>query len=226
MATGVARRTENGRPQPGTLRPFLGYAAGVGNTQNMLAAAQKSLTTFSASFSAYPYPELDVVLGAFPDFGGMEYPTIVFSEVDKWTVAHEIAHQWWYGLVGNDQYAEPWLDESLATWSEELPWEAWVGCSSYAFPGTARLTNDMGYWGDHPAQYDVVYDGGGCMLANLARRFGSARFLQILRGYAADHWLGVARTADFTAVIEDAAAQYLPAFDPDAFWATWRVETP
>jgi len=35
-------------------------------------------------------------------------------------VAHEIAHQWWYGSVGNDQTTEPWLDESLAFYSEFL----------------------------------------------------------------------------------------------------------
>jgi aminopeptidase N len=213
----------------GATKVVVSYRAGaVTKTQahNMLAAARRSLDTFSAAFGAYPYPELDVVLGAFPDFGGMEYPTIVFSEVDRYTVAHEIAHQWWYGLVGNDQYAAPWLDESLATWSEELPWGAWVGCAAYAFPGAARLTSDMGYWGDHPNQYDTVYDGGGCMLADLARRFGSARFQQILRGYAAGRWLGVARTADFTAAVEEAAQQYGVALDPGAYWATWRVDTP
>ena len=32
-------------------------------------------------------------------------------------LAHEIAHQWWFGLVGNDQLREPWLDEGLANWS-------------------------------------------------------------------------------------------------------------
>ncbi len=194
--------------------------------QRMLAAAQMSVSTFSASFGPYPYPELDVVLGAFPDFGGMEYPTIVFSEVDRWTVAHEVAHQWWYGLVGNDQYAEPWLDESLATWSEELPFGAWVGCGSYAFPGAARLTSDMGYWGNHPAQYDTVYDGGGCLLANLAKKFGTTRLIGILRGYAADNWLGVARTEDFTAAVEAAAVLYGVPFNPAVYWATWRVDLP
>jgi len=192
----------------------------------MLAAARRSLATFSAAFGSYPYPELDVVLGAFPDFGGMEYPTIVFSEVDKWTVAHEIAHQWWYGLVGNDQYAEPWLDESLATWSEELPFGAWVGCPAYSFPGNARLTNDMGYWAAYPGRYDTVYDGGGCMLADLARRFGKDRFIRVLRDYAADHRLGVARTGDFTAAIEEAAVRFGVAFDPASYWAAWRVDTP
>jgi aminopeptidase N len=193
----------------------------------MLTAAQQSVATFSASFGTYPYPELDVVLGAFPDFGGMEYPTIIFSEVDKWTVAHEVAHQWWYGLVGNDQYAEPWLDESLATWSEELAMPPWLQCSGYAFPGTAWLTNDMGYWGSHPAQYDVVYEGGACMLKDLANRFGKDRLIGILGDYAADHWLGVARTADFTAAIEAAALQSPTInFPPVDYWKTWRVDTP
>jgi hypothetical protein len=216
----------SGGTAPKVVVSYRAGAVGKAQAQNMLAAAQKSLSTFSASFGAYPYPEVDVVLGAFPDFGGMEYPTIVFSEVDKWTVAHEIAHQWWYGLVGNDQYAEPWLDESLATWSEELPFEAWVGCGSYAFPGAARLTSDMGYWGDHPAQYDVVYDGGGCMLANLAKKFEVTRLVPVLRQYAADHWLGVARTEDLTAAIEAAAVQYGVPFVAAAYWDTWRVDTP
>ena len=213
----------------GATKVVVSYRAGAvtrTQAQSTLAAARKSLNTFSASFGAYPYPELDVVLGAFPDFGGMEYPTIVFSEVDRWTVAHEIAHQWWYGLVGNDQYAEPWLDESLATWSEELAMPAWLQCSGYAFPGAARLTSDMGYWGDHPNQYDVVYEGGACMLKDLANRFGRDRLIGILRDYADEHRLGVARTGDFTAAIEAAAVLYGVPFKPDAYWATWRVDTP
>lgn len=33
-------------------------------------------------------------------------------------VVHEIAHQWWYGLVGNNQAITPWLDEWFTMWSE------------------------------------------------------------------------------------------------------------
>jgi hypothetical protein len=225
----AAGRLESVTGFAGPTKVVVSYRAGAvtrQQAQNMLAAAQKSLAKFSSSFGTYPYPELDVVLVGFSDFG-MEYPTIVFSEVDKWTVDHEIAHQWWYGLVGNDQYASPWLDESLATWSAELPFGGWVGCASYAFPGTARLTNDMGYWGSHPpGQYDTVYDGGGCMLANLAKRFGQSFFVGVLREFAAAHWLGVARTEDFTAAVEAAAVQYGVPFNADAYWATWRVDTP
>ena len=62
------------------------------------------------------------------------------------------------------------------------------------------------------------------MLANLAHRFGLQRFLAILRSYASRHWLDVARTADFTARIEKAAAADLPGLDMAAYWSAWRVD--
>ena len=35
-------------------------------------------------------------------------------------VAHEVAHQWFYNIVGNDQVDEPWLDEAFAQYSTNL----------------------------------------------------------------------------------------------------------
>jgi len=78
----------------------------------MLRLARSSMTTYAAAFGDYPYPEVDVVLTAFRRYGGMEYPQIVFANPVDGDVTHELAHQWWYGIVGNDEYAEPWLDES------------------------------------------------------------------------------------------------------------------
>ena len=57
------------------------------------------------SFGTFPYPEMDVVLTSFAAFGGMEYPTIIFTNPSKITIAHELAHQYWYGIVGDDQYS-------------------------------------------------------------------------------------------------------------------------
>lgn len=225
----AAGRLEQISATAGDTRVVVSYrsnAVGSRRANKMLDAAIDSLTTFSAAFGAYPGEELDVVLGPFYEFGGMEYPGVVFSEPNKRTVSHEVAHQWWYGLVGSDQYASPWLDEALASWSQELPFGPWVGCRSYDFPGAARMTNDMGYWGNHPRQYDTIYDGGGCMMANLANRFGLASFTAVLASYAEGHWLDVARPLDFISAIEEAAAQQLPGFDMDAFWAAWRVDVP
>jgi hypothetical protein len=193
--------------------------------RSSLAAAARSMNKFSRSFGTYPYREADVVLTSFRTFGGMEYPTIVFTIPDPITISHELAHQWWYAIVGDDQYREPWLDEGFATWSERLPFSPWGNCSSYPWPSpTARVTNDMTYWGNHPSEYDTIYGGGGCLLAALAHLFGLPRFVRILHKYAADEWLGNARTADFKAIIDSNAARDLTGFDPVTFWANWRVD--
>jgi aminopeptidase N len=192
----------------------------------MLSYAERSMRTFIRSFGGYPYPEVDVVLTGFASFGGMEYPTLVFSNSNRITIAHELAHQWWYGMVGNNQFSDPWFDEGLATWSESLPWDPWIGCRGVGWPsGTARLTNDMDYWRDHPFEYGpVVYSGGGCMMAQLAHGFGLERFLRILARLAERHRFGIVRVETFQRAIDRAAERHWPTFPAD-FWTDWRMDT-
>jgi hypothetical protein len=191
-----------------------------------LHVAIGALRTYGRDFGTYPYREMDVVLTAFGTFGGMEYPTIIFTNPPA--IQHEIAHQWWYGIVGDDEYHEPWLDEGFATWTESLPpgrGKPWRHCPLPTWQRPSdRLTNDMGYWNTHDTYGGVVYYAGGCLLADLAHRFGLARFLGVLHDYAQDHWFGVARTAEFRQAIEDAAtAEGIPGIDAD-YWAAWRVD--
>ncbi len=93
-----------------------------------LNTAVKSLSLYESLYGAYPLQRLVMVQGDFPD--GMEFSGIVFvggeyfrglSGVESYLTlisVHEIAHQWWYSQVGNDQAIHPWLDEALATYSE------------------------------------------------------------------------------------------------------------
>ena len=86
-----------------------------------LDVAVRALEDFSARYAPYPYTELDLV--ATPTLAlGIEYPGMIainqrILEPDhrflEGTVAHEVGHQWFYNLVGNDQLDHPWLDESL-----------------------------------------------------------------------------------------------------------------
>ena len=92
-------------------------------SDNSLSTAQKALLTFNQKFGKYPYSSLAVVQTGFV-YGGMEYPNLVMisDSLEKYddytiTIIHEIAHQWWYGVVGNNQYDYGWLDESLAEYS-------------------------------------------------------------------------------------------------------------
>jgi len=190
-----------------------------------LANSVLSLDMYSAAFGTFLYPEMDVVLTGFRAFSGMEYPTIIFSNPGKITLSHELGHQYWFGIVGDNQFDSPWLDESFATWTSYLPFGGWKHCAHYNWPSpTSRITNDMAYWFTHQFEYDTIYSGGGCMLANLADRFGMDAFVQVLHDYAQAHWFGVTRTRDFQAAIEAAATADGVAFDPASYWAQWRMD--
>lgn len=191
------------------------------------ADAIRSMKTFSRDFGAYPYPEVDVVLSGPHGFGGMEYPTIVFADPRQRTISHELAHQWFYGIVGDDQFREPWLDESFATWASALPFGGFPPCASYRWPNAkVRLNSSMAYFRRVPEAYGAVYVGGSCMLSQLNDRFGAGAFLSVLRDYVAAHRLGVARTGDFKHAVANAARVQLPGFDLPGFWHTWRLDHP
>ena len=88
-----------------------------------------SLLFFNSKFGEYPYRQISVVKTPFL-YGGMEYPNLVMiadNIVEKKDMArvivHELAHQWWYGVVGNDQIREAWLDESITEYSAFLFFE-------------------------------------------------------------------------------------------------------
>ena len=188
----------------------------------LLSIAAGSVAMFSESFGQYPYPELDVVIAG----PGMEYPGLVLSPDVDYVISHEIAHQWWYGIVGNDQFEDPWLDEGLATWSMWMPLETGplTRCRREPWPNDeVRLTSSMEYWNEHPDQYWIPYFQAACAFARLARVFGLERFIDILRGFAADNWLGIATTAEFQAAIEAAATEDGLDWNADGFWQRWRI---
>lgn len=84
-----------------------------------LIAAADSIKTFSNMIATYPYKTYTVVETDFC-YAGMEYPMLSMiasgqTKVNQETaIIHETAHQWWYGLVGNDQIRNSWMDEGLA----------------------------------------------------------------------------------------------------------------
>ncbi len=89
------------------------------NAEDTLSVACQAIELFSELIGAYPYQTFNVAQAGFI-YGGMEYPQLVFIS-DELSVdnigrvlVHEIAHQWWYGIVGSDSINEAWVDEGLA----------------------------------------------------------------------------------------------------------------
>ncbi|MFE2723428.1 M1 family metallopeptidase [Kitasatospora sp. NPDC059327] len=188
----------------------------------ILATAESALDAHARAFGAYPYTELDVVLDNELWFSGMEYPGFVLDRVSTSALVHEIAHQWWYGIVGDDQYHQPWLDESFAEYATDLALgrdgaDCWSAVT-WSAP-EERITNGMAYWDDHPGRYGVVvYDYGACALHDLRRSIGPDAMARLLRGYARAHWYGVSSTAAFLAAARAATTE-----DLGPFWADHRI---
>jgi len=193
--------------------------------RRLLGRAVLSMDTFSAAYGAYPYPEVDVVmLTSFAVFAGMEYPQLVMLIPNPIVISHELAHQWWFGIVGDDEYTEPWVDEGFATWAMFQPDRPIVGCAMFRWPNDrVRISSSMRYFDRHYDDYWVAYYQAACALGRLAKIFGLHRFVHILHDYAQDHWLGVTTTSDFQSAIEAAAAADGVAFRPATFWARWRI---
>jgi hypothetical protein len=84
-----------------------------------------ALKTFNSMIGIYPYSSLMVAESDFV-YGGMEYPNLVFISTTLEnkdyinTIIHEIGHQWFYGIVGNDEIKEAWLDEGLTEYITSL----------------------------------------------------------------------------------------------------------
>jgi hypothetical protein len=82
-------------------------------------------------YGRYPYKTLTVVDPVGRGGGGMEYPTLITAgttqlfayppfdriQFPELVTVHEAGHQWWYGLVGNNEFEEAWLDEGINSYS-------------------------------------------------------------------------------------------------------------
>lgn len=125
------------------------------NAELALDSVRYGLGYFERRLGTYPYPSLTIVHppDAGENSGGMEYPTLITTG-GPWftaytpargieTVAlHELAHQWFYGLIGSDEHRHPFLDEGLTSYAEHAVLDARYGSGS-SFDGFGlRISSD------------------------------------------------------------------------------------
>jgi len=174
-----------------------------------IRVARRSLAAYARRFGPYGRKELDIVGGLRAVSRGvglaMEYPELVLSPARPGILAHELAHQWWYGIVGNDEHGEPWLDESFANYATFRLFRRFARCPPR--PWRPPLTSSMTEFGRAPTRTYVatVYNGGPCALRTLERGLGRARFDALLRQVVSEHRDGVLTTEAFVAAVEGSA---------------------
>ncbi|MEM9291286.1 MAG: M1 family aminopeptidase [Acidobacteriota bacterium] len=122
--------------------------------QRHFDATAATLELYGRWYGPYPYPQITIVDPAFGTrFGGMEYPTI-FTSGSSWlnpqgggspegVTIHEAGHQFWYGIVANNEFEHAWLDEGLNTFSTARVYEEAFGERAhverfFSIPGSRR----------------------------------------------------------------------------------------
>lgn len=209
-----------------------------------LEVAAEAVRIFNDRFGAYPYTELDVMDAPMRNAGGVEFPGIILIESSRYdesdgsifinTVAHEVAHQWWYNVVGNDVIEEPWLDEGLTTYSAGLYFEEAYGAQGYQgvaeywqeYYGKAvqagkdaAVTNSLTFFenSDDPGMYGpIVYGKGALFFYELRKEIGDKAFFAGLQAYYRERKYQIATAEDLLGILEEAAGRQL-----DAFYQEW-----
>jgi hypothetical protein len=192
------------RVGPTTVRLFVPPGLSPVRRRRLARWARAAMTSYPRWFGPYGSSELDVVAGSFTAFGGMEYPEMVMTDIGRNAVVHEIAHQWFYGMVGDDQWTEPWMDESFASYAESLLASPYACDARHPVPVIAgfHLSSSMAVFnGNDTAYFEEVYLGGQCALRELEAAYGRSRFFKLLRHYVRAHRYGVATTHDFEAAL-------------------------
>ncbi len=176
---------------------------------------------YGKQFGIYPYKQFGIVktqvaTSEFPELVTITDANLKDGNILRMALAHEIAHQWWYLAVGNNQREEPWLDEALASYSTHLYNESLFGdiatqidvigrtpTQLYRLPidSSVEQFKIMGDYGD------VVYNLGCIALNDLRDKIGKANFDRVLSRYYKENLFKNAKTEDFIKTIEEISGQ-------------------
>jgi hypothetical protein len=211
--------------------------------------AALALECFKKRFGPYPFGTFTVAAVPLASYG-LEFPGIIAvtdriydlaGEVNgipnqallEGTVAHETAHQWFYGMVGNDQVHEPWVDESLAQYATWLYFrdrrgaaraEGYYASFQERWSRVDRREIPIGLAVDEYSAKEygaIVYGRGPLFLETLSNLVGERTFDAILREWVRRYTGRTATGADFQRLASEVSGRDLS----DIFnrWV-WRAQ--
>ena len=213
-----------------------------------------AIELFNDLIGVYPYENFSVVEAAVGGgAAGIEFPQIVFIASDyygeplqgemiphgqEFTVVHEVLHQWWYGVVGNNQYLHAFLDEALTNYlttvyfekiyDEEtsqqqtlinilLPYLFWLYALNDGQDQIVDTPTDA-----FPSETDygtIIYNKGPLGFQAIRETMGDDYFFGALKHYFADNALGIAQPHDLIAAFMNNTTE-----DVSSVWQHWFYE--
>ena len=147
----------------------------------VLATAARALRAFSRRVAPYPHEHLTIAeVGPWAPFESPAHfwlPDNAPGRLLDWMVAHEVAHQWFYSAVGNDQAREPFADEALSDYMARDLLNSFVPsqCPVNRLDHSIYDISDCYAW--------VVYVQGNEWLRRLSQRVGARPFWEAVADY-------------------------------------------
>jgi hypothetical protein len=208
-ATVGPMRLAEGPTAGGRTRIVVGVPeASADDPERLLGIAIGAFDDFASRYGPLPWPTVSVGVSAGLS-GGIEFPGHILLGVgtSRDHLVHEVGHMWFYALVGNDQYADPWLDEGLTEYVEALHLGTLASVRGREIPadGRGRVGESHDYWASRTGVFfRSVYVQGAQAMAALADAVGGVDVLDCaLRRYVLEHAHQVARPADLVRAVED-----------------------
>ncbi|WP_394530915.1 M1 family metallopeptidase [Priestia aryabhattai] len=193
--------------------------------------ASDALHYFQEKIGPYPFKQLDIIV----DQLGMEYPGVVTAhsvynasvsdESLKRIVVHEIAHQWFYGVISNDPYHNAWLDEGFADFAttlylfsksnQDIPYKLMYSQIENLKPLPVNLPLDQ--YGSNSSSY--IYGKSNTMLWTLfEKRGGKKEAEKFLKSYYKEYKYKEVDTKEFIRF----TTNYFN-FKDDKFFKEWLI---
>jgi len=206
--------------------------------QSAMHTAAAALRVYGDAFGPYPFGEMAVVEAPLR-FYGMEYPGLNLIGIDLYRdrreelenrLAHEIAHQWWYAQVGNDQVNVPWLDEGLAEYSTATYYRDVYGQARantlinqrWLVPYQAAVEEGYDAVVNQPSsafgpEYEVIVYGKAALFFDAIRqRLGDDTYQAVLQEYLARYRWQVATPDALLHVVKSVSGQ-----DVEDLYSRW-----
>jgi len=196
--------------------------------ESTLDIAHSALMVFSSEFGPYPYKTMAIAETPFTA-GGMEYTALAMiasglnGSVREETVIHEIAHQWWYGVVGSNQIAEPWLDEALTEFCMALYFKLTGDISRFerimaeqkntyslycdflrnnGKNADGRIAKTLNEFSSSSEYVIMTYSKGAIMFHTLYEIMGQKKFIKALNTYYQENLFSHAHKEDLISAFE------------------------
>jgi hypothetical protein len=219
-------------------------------------ALRHGIEFYSQNYGAYPYETITLVdpapgAGAA---GGMEYPTLFTGLTVSWmprgirvpelVTIHEFGHNFWYGIVGSNEFEEAWLDEGMNTYSEIKAMARYYGDEASAIDLAGIKISDQAYarlpvmasgrfdpivkksWEYiSGGSYSVnVYQKAALMLLTLEKILGEDIMGRVMRTYYERWKFRHPTSGDFVAVAEEVSGRDLSGFFAQFLWSPDKLD--